>query len=71
MFLVTGAGKAEKVRAILGNAQSSHPDTCPRSAAEWERSAAQSKDLPAGQVRPRQGQLIWLLDRAAASGLTW
>lgn len=49
MFLVTGAGKAERVRAVLSDAG--------------------SKDLPAGRVRPRQGQLIWLLDRAAASRL--
>ena len=65
MFLVVGAGKAEKVRAILGDARSSRPER-----AMLAPCAAEPKDLPAGQVRPRQGQLIWLLDRAAASGLT-
>ena len=69
MFLVAGAGKAETVRAILGNAQSSHPERSAAESSHPERSAAESKDLPAGQVRPRQGQLIWLLDRVAASGL--
>lgn len=30
----------------------------------------QPEVLPAGQVQPRQGQLVWLLDQAATSGLT-
>lgn len=56
IFLVAGASKAEKVRAILGNLRTDHP----------ERSAAESKDLPAGRVQPTHGALTWLLDGAAA-----
>ncbi len=71
MFLVAGAGKAEKVRAILaspilGAAEPGHPE---RNAGRFD-AGVESKGLPASQVRPRQGRLIWLLDRAAASGLT-
>ncbi len=66
MFLVAGAGKAEKVQAILGAAESGHPE---RNTGRFD-AGVESKDLPAGQVRPRQGRLIWLLDRAAASELT-
>lgn len=30
----------------------------------------QGRELPAGRVRPGSGRLVWLADRAAASGLT-
>lgn len=56
LFLVAGAGKAEKVRVILGDLRTGYS----------ERSAAESKDLPAGRVQPTHGTLTWLLDRAAA-----
>ena len=47
LFLVSGAGKAEAARQVLGGAS----------------------DLPAAQVRPDRGDLLWLLDRDAAAGL--
>lgn len=67
MFLVTGAGKAEKVRATL-------EDRLIASAHEG-RLREGSRDLarltfPAGRVQPTHGTLTWLLDRAAA-GLLW
>lgn len=67
LFLVAGAGKAEKVRAILGDLRAVHaerPDGSRPVAAAGRRNAAQA--LPAGQVQPRHGALTWLLDRAAA-----
>jgi 6-phosphogluconolactonase len=50
-FLVTGQAKAEPVRRVLRDAQ--HDSV--------------SAALPAAQVRPRDGELIWLLDEPAAS----
>jgi len=49
LFLVTGAGKAQTVRAIL------QPET------QAERA------LPAAQVRPDSGRLVWVLDNASAA----
>ena len=49
LFLVTGAGKAQTVRAVL------QPQT------QSERA------LPAAQVKPEDGRLIWLLDDDAAA----
>ncbi|MCC6141177.1 MAG: 6-phosphogluconolactonase [Nitrospira sp.] len=51
LFLVTGAGKAQTVRAII------QPQT------QAERA------LPAAQVKPDGGRLVWLLDDAAAAAL--
>lgn len=52
LFLVTGAGKAQTVRAII------------QSQTQAERA------LPAAQVKPDSGRLVWLLDDAAAAALT-
>lgn len=52
LFLVTGAGKAPTVRAVLQ----------PQTQAE--------QALPAAQVKPEDGRLIWLLDDDAAAALT-
>lgn len=52
LFLVTGAGKAQTVRAVLQ----------PGSQAE--------RALPAAQVRPDRGRIVWLLDADAAAALT-
>lgn len=52
LFLVTGAGKAQTVRAVLQ----------PATQAE--------QALPAAQVKPEGGRLLWLLDDAAAAALT-
>lgn len=52
LFLVTGAGKAQTVRAVL------QPETQAEQA------------LPAAQVKPEGGRLLWLLDDAAAAALT-
>ena len=51
LFLVTGADKAQTVRAVLQ----------PGSQAE--------RALPAAQVKPEDGRLIWLLDDDAAAAL--
>jgi len=51
LFLVTGAGKAQAVRAVLQ----------PQTQAEHA--------LPAAQVKPEGGRLVWLLDNAAATAL--
>ena len=51
LFLVTGQAKAETVRRVLRDA-------------EHEVAAAA---LPAAQVRPRDGGLMWLLDESAGS----
>ena len=51
LFLVTGAGKAQTVRAVLQ----------PHTQAEHA--------LPAAQVKPEGGRLVWLLDNAAATAL--
>ncbi|SPP64381.1 6-phosphogluconolactonase [Nitrospira lenta] len=51
LFLVTGTGKAEMVRAVL------------QSKTQPERT------LPAAQVKPDSGHLVWLLDDAAAGAL--
>jgi 6-phosphogluconolactonase len=50
-FLISGQAKAEPVRTVLRDAQ--HDSV--------------SAALPAAQVRPRDGGLIWLLDEPAAS----
>jgi 6-phosphogluconolactonase len=50
LFLVTGAGKAERLREVL----------------KGERDPAR---LPSQLIRPRDGALEWLVDRAAASKL--
>lgn len=52
LFLVTGDGKAERVRQVLE----------PQSAAD--------RSLPAAQVSPESGRLVWLLDQPAAGRLT-
>lgn len=52
LFLVTGVGKAQTVRAILP------------SQIQAERA------LPAVQVKPDSGRLLWLLDNAATAALT-
>ncbi len=51
LFLVTGAGKAQTVRAVL----------------QSQTQAEQA--LPAAQVKPDSGRLVWLLDDAAAATL--
>ena len=51
LFLVTGSGKAQTVRAVLQ----------PQTQAE--------QALPAAQVKPDSGRLIWLLDDDAAAAL--
>ncbi len=51
IFLVTGAGKAERLKDVLEGPE--RPD-----------------DVPAQIVRPVLGELIWLVDRAAASRLS-
>lgn len=51
LFLVTGAGKAQMVRAVL----------------QSQTQAEQA--LPAAQVKPDSGRLVWLLDDAAAAAL--
>lgn len=50
MFLVSGEGKAERIRQVL------HGDQDPQG-------------VPAQAIQPHQGELIWLLDEAAASQL--
>ncbi|KAF4515944.1 hypothetical protein B566_EDAN000181 [Ephemera danica] len=52
LFLVTGAGKAPTVRAVL------------QSQTQAERT------LPAAQVKPDSGRLVWVLDDAASAALT-
>ncbi len=83
MFLVAGASKAAKVRAVLGAGQVADADlpdlafsAAPRISKHPERRPAavrgpQSKDAPspAALVHPTTGRLTWLLDCAAA-GLT-
>jgi 6-phosphogluconolactonase len=49
MFLITGSKKAEVVKAVLENEDST---------------------LPASSVKPRQGKLIYLLDRQAGALLS-
>ncbi len=51
LFLVTGAAKAEALRAVLEG---------PRDPDRW----------PAQVVVAEGGRVTWLVDRAAASGLT-
>lgn len=51
LFLVTGSGKAQTVRAVL------QPQT------------REEQMLPAAQVKPDGGSLIWLLDDNAAAAL--
>lgn len=58
MFLVTGSGKAEAVRAVL-----EHPPAVEKETGQTDRK------FPARLIRPSDGRLIWFLDRAAASGL--
>jgi 6-phosphogluconolactonase len=53
LFLVSGTDKAERVQQVLERGE---PPT-------------RSDALPASRVRPRRGQLDWMLDRAAASRL--
>lgn len=67
MFLVVGAGKAEKARVILKDQviASAHEGSRRKGSRDVGRQA-----LPASQVRPVNGMLTWLLDRAAA-GLLW
>ncbi len=48
VFLVSGAGKADIVGAVLGRKQ---------------------RRLPAAKIRPLNGRITWLLDKAAAAGL--
>lgn len=62
MFLVTGAGKAEKARAVL--------EPMSLESASESRLHAESRGLgrqafPAARVQPTHGTLTWLLDRAA------
>jgi 6-phosphogluconolactonase len=52
LFLVTGKGKADRVRRVL------------------EPKSEDDRSLPAARVRPESGQLVWMLDQAAAQGLT-
>lgn len=53
VFLVAGDGKKEVIRTILQPG----PD------------GGGAPPFPAAEVRPTDGELVWLLDRAAASGL--
>jgi 6-phosphogluconolactonase len=55
VFLVSGASKAEAVCSVLD---------------ERDRRGLDSRRLPAQLIRPVEGRLIWLLDGAAAAGLT-
>ncbi len=80
LFLVAGASKAEKVRAILGDLPTNNAggaaeqesylchaermDNSKPTAMTDRRSISQA--FPAGRVQPRHGALTWLLDRAAA-----
>ena len=60
-FLVTGAGKTEKVREILG------ADAGAEDGGKADASGA--ANYPAAHVKPTSGKLFWFLDEAAASGL--
>lgn len=66
MFLVTGAGKAEMVRMILGERliEPLCKDRVHRGSRDTDPQA-----FPAGRVQPIHGRLTWLLDRAAAVSL--
>ncbi|MGQ9491416.1 MAG: 6-phosphogluconolactonase [Anaerolineae bacterium] len=66
MFLVAGANKAEKVQVVLASTSRGRTD---RGQFRADGHAAGGQALPAGQVRPPTGMLIWLLDRAAATEL--
>jgi len=80
LFLVAGASKAAKVRAVLGAGQVADADlpdlafsAAPRISKHPERRPAvvrgpQAKDapFPAALVHPTTGRLTWLLDSAAA-----
>lgn len=66
MFLVAGAGKAEKVRAILGS-EGVTPGTPVREGGLRNGGRDLGRQaFPAGQVQPQHGRLTWLLDRATA-----
>lgn len=56
VFLVTGAAKAPAVAAVLGEERREAP-------------GSGGVDLPARRVRPEEGAVIWVLDRAAAAAL--
>lgn len=58
VFLVSGASKAEAVSAVL------------EERGRRELQGADAARVPARLIRPVKGRLIWLLDRAAAAGLT-
>ncbi|MBD0325283.1 MAG: 6-phosphogluconolactonase, partial [Pyrinomonadaceae bacterium] len=55
VFLVTGAGKAERLREVLHGVKSD--------------SDLQHESLPSQLIRPAAGTLEWLVDKAAASRL--
>jgi 6-phosphogluconolactonase len=60
MFLVSGTSKAPAVAAVLDGPPGLH----------GAAGAGEPEDpLPARRVQPQQGQLTWLLDREAATGL--
>jgi 6-phosphogluconolactonase len=50
IFLVGGAGKAQRLKDVLEGPE-------------------QPEDLPSQAVRPVAGEVIWLVDRSAASAL--
>ncbi len=53
LFLVTGQGKAERVRQVL----------------DQVAGGATDETLPAARVKPNEGRLTWLLDEAAGAVL--
>lgn len=63
LFLVAGASKTDKARAILGDA--SLESVCEGRLRYGSRDLGRQA-FPAGQVQPTHGRLTWLLDRAAA-----
>jgi 6-phosphogluconolactonase len=58
LFIVSGAAKAEAVKAVIEGGTVLGPE-----------GTADFRRLPARLINPAGGRLCWLLDAAAASGL--